>query len=137
MPDKALLAETPLASSWNTVIAAINFTGEDNVRWMETTERLVITVDTVNYSGGEKRGASQTEVEAADPYVRRFHTASTNVKVTHWSDGGKVIERWKHHWDEHLNGAESIGMEFRSCGGNGYVRMVDNSNQSAPTLSDV
>ncbi|KRF97428.1 uncharacterized protein Dwil_GK26988, partial [Drosophila willistoni] len=53
------------------------------------------------------------------------------------TDEREVIERWKQHFDEHLNGAESTGNEGRDNGGNAFVSTAEDGNQPAPTLREV
>ncbi|KRG00484.1 uncharacterized protein Dwil_GK27899, partial [Drosophila willistoni] len=53
------------------------------------------------------------------------------------TDGREVIERWKQHYDEHLNGAENTGTEGQDSEGDGYVSTADSGNQPAPTMGEV
>ncbi|XP_058456434.1 uncharacterized protein LOC131433845 [Malaya genurostris] len=53
------------------------------------------------------------------------------------TDGREVIKRWKQHFDEHLNGAENVGMGVQDDGGNDYVSAAGDGNDPAPTLREV
>ena len=53
------------------------------------------------------------------------------------TDERVVIERWKQHYEEHLNGAESTGSESQGSGGDDYVSSADDGSQPAPTLREV
>ncbi|XP_058449190.1 uncharacterized protein LOC131429160 [Malaya genurostris] len=53
------------------------------------------------------------------------------------TDGREVIKRWKQHFDEHLNGAENVGMGIQDDGRNVYVRAAEDGNDPAPTLREV
>ncbi|XP_058456370.1 uncharacterized protein LOC131433790 [Malaya genurostris] len=57
-----------------------------------------------------------------------------------WSlsaDGREVIKRWKQYFNEHLNGAENVGMGVRDNGGNDYVSAAEDGNDPSSTLREV
>ncbi|XP_062704877.1 uncharacterized protein LOC134287218 [Aedes albopictus] len=53
------------------------------------------------------------------------------------TDKREVIERWKQHFDEHLNGEENVGTEDQGSGGNDYVGAAEDGNEPTPTLREV
>ncbi|XP_065080620.1 uncharacterized protein LOC135703351 [Ochlerotatus camptorhynchus] len=53
------------------------------------------------------------------------------------TDGREVIERWKQHFDAHLNGEENVGTGDQCNGGNDYVSAAEDRTDPTPTLREV
>ncbi|XP_058839558.1 uncharacterized protein LOC131695048 [Topomyia yanbarensis] len=53
------------------------------------------------------------------------------------TDNHEVIERWKQHFDEHLNGEKNMGTDDQGNGGFDYVSAVEDGNEPTPTLREV
>lgn len=53
------------------------------------------------------------------------------------TDGREVIERWKQHFDQHLNGVENVGTEAHGNGGNDDASAAEDGNEPTPTLREV
>lgn len=50
------------------------------------------------------------------------------------TDEREVIERWKQHFDEHLNGAEA---EYQDDRGNDFIGVADGEDEPTPTEREV
>ncbi|XP_065094358.1 uncharacterized protein LOC135714872 [Ochlerotatus camptorhynchus] len=49
----------------------------------------------------------------------------------------EVIERWKQHFDAHLNGEENVSTGDQRNGGNDYVSAEEDGTDPTPMLSEV
>ncbi|XP_062707718.1 uncharacterized protein LOC134288053 [Aedes albopictus] len=53
------------------------------------------------------------------------------------TDGREVIERWKQHFDQHLNGVENVGTGAHGNGGNDDASAAEDGIEPTPTLREV
>ncbi|XP_062717045.1 uncharacterized protein LOC134292171 [Aedes albopictus] len=53
------------------------------------------------------------------------------------TDGREVIERWKQHFDQHLNGVENVGTGAHGNGKNDDASAAEDGNEPTPTLREV
>ncbi|KXJ71937.1 hypothetical protein RP20_CCG019349 [Aedes albopictus] len=53
------------------------------------------------------------------------------------TDGRAVMERWKQHFDEHLNGVVDVGTGGNDSGGNNYANAAGDGNEPTPTRREV
>ncbi|XP_058449363.1 uncharacterized protein LOC131429316 [Malaya genurostris] len=165
LPDEGELDVAPLDDCWSTVKAAINNAAECTVGYVERSRRMVrrrVESD-FNVERYKQKRKQQTRIfrekkrhleEAECEEMELLYCSQETRKFSRngpmpraemcrdqdgslLTDGREVIKRWKQHFDEHLNGAENVGMKVQDDGRNDYVSAAKDGNDRAPTLREV